>query len=166
MSVKEIVEGLTDRMNAGDKDDIDQVAYNSASSVILKVAGAIINICFVFIILVVPLIISLEIVYLCFPFIREKVEEYLVKVESNGRRARMLGFSLQDARKAVEIAETQKTGQSAMRIYLINKVKSHMFMAYILAWVIRGAPTLIQTIARLTSGVLVVVREALENIPQ
>jgi len=157
MSVDEIVDGLDERTSAGTHDDIDWMSYKTYTDVISRITRTIMLLLIYLIVILVPLIISLEIIYICFPVIREKMDEFIIKVEGKGIAHKALGFSLKDAKKAVEVAATIKTGRSALYYYTVNKVKSIMFLAYILAWVLLGATDLIDMVVRLTSGLFEIV---------
>lgn len=157
MTADEIVDGLKERTSIGESDDIDYVIYHEASDVIFRVFKVIASVLIVTIVILVPLIISLEVVYICFPFIREPIDKLNVKIEGNGITRHLLGLTLHDAVSAVELADTSNTGESALRIYLINKIKSQMFLAFILSLALMGGPTIVGFVWRLFKGVFDVI---------
>ena len=106
------------------------------------------------ILLVVPLVIAMEVIYICFPFIRDKFDKLLIKVESKGTAKKVIGLALRDAKAAVYKANTTQTGESALYLYLIIKCKSMMFIMFIICMVLKGTSPIIMMVWTMIKNIL------------
>lgn len=144
MSVQDIIDGINRGIeNHGDA-GIDHSMMIEATSNISRVLSVLYGVLVVLIYIAVPVMISLEIMYICFPIIRSKTEEFLVKIEGRGFMCRTLGFTLRDAREAVYRANTIDTGKSPIYIYLVMKCKSVTVIMFIIFIVLNGRENIIR----------------------
>lgn len=146
MTVDDIREGIANKASAGDG-GVNQVKLIEGTMIITRVVSVILGFLSVFILIVIPLIIAGEICYICFPVIREKVDELIIKVEGKGVARRAVEITFRDAIEAVRVANTTEIGEhSAMWVYLRLKVKSLMFTMFIWALVIQGINVIINVV--------------------
>lgn len=137
MDIDEITGGLRERIDEGNK--VNYLGLTEGLTIVTDIASLILGYLVVAIIILVPLIICAEIIYICFPIVRESVDELLVKVEGKGVPNRILGFCLRDAIKAVEESAIDGVGsRSALWIYLGLKCKSVMIVMFVICLVLRG----------------------------
>lgn len=137
MDIDQIVEGLRERVDSGNK--VDYLWLIEGISIVTNIASLIIGYLVVIILMLVPLIVCAELIYICFPIAREGIDELLVKVEGKGIPNRVLGFCLRDAIKAVEDSMVDGIGSSsALLIYLKLKSRSMMILMFIICLVLRG----------------------------
>ena len=116
---------------------IDYIQLEESMLTINTIYPFILGFLVVSIMILIPIVISLEIVYICFPIIREGVDELLIRIEGKGKKTSVLGFALRDARKAVTIANTGMVGeQSALWIYLKLKAASLALVVVLIALVV------------------------------
>lgn len=137
MDINEITEGLRERIDEGNV--VDYLGLTEGIRIVTDIASLILGYLVVIILILVPLIVCAELVYVCFPLFREGIDEFLVKVEGKGIPNRILGFCLRDAIKAVEESMIDGVGsRSALLIYLTLKYKSMMMLMFIVCLVVRG----------------------------
>ena len=105
-SVQDIKDEIGEAIqNGGDYDYIQLIQQTSDVSRVLSVVyGVLVTV----ILILVPIIVSLELMYICFPLLRVHMESFVVKVESKGIAGKVVGFTLRDAREAVYKADTLK----------------------------------------------------------
>lgn len=157
MSIKEIMDGLNSRMSeTGTVDYLDMI---QSTSIIKEVASLVLGILVELILILVPIIASIEIVYICFPVIRDKADQLLDldgrKVQGSGRAKTILQFTFRDAIEAVTIANTNMIGeQSALWIYFKLKMKSIMFLAFVVSFILSGSTQVVAFIHKLFVGVI------------
>ncbi|MEE1072230.1 MAG: hypothetical protein U0L26_07560 [Cellulosilyticum sp.] len=152
MSIDKIVTGLEERLEYNGQ--LNQLGLVESTDIIVRVSSLVIGLLAVIIAILIPLIVTMEIVYICFPIIREKTEKLVFKVESKGHKLSMLGFTLRDAVKAVEQSEVHYVGEkSALWIYLKLKCK-HIFLAMFLIGFVLSGHSIVLFIEGLISGLL------------
>lgn len=136
-SVKDIKDGIDEAMGSGR--GYDYIRMIQSVGDIRRVISFLYGFLVVLIEILVPLIVSIELIYICFPMIRTQMEKLAVKVENLGFASKTIGFTLRDARTAVERSETVQTGKSPLTIYLKLKCTSLMMVMFIIAVVATGA---------------------------
>lgn len=153
-TVGEIAEELEKKTESDGK--IDQIMLWESTSIIGKIVSLVLGFLTLIILILVPIIIALEVAYIAFPPLREALDEYKVQMDDGkGVRNVALGFVLRDAVEAVKQANVEQIGKkSAMWIYLELKIKSVLFIGYILCIVLQGSSTLFSFVERLIKGVL------------
>lgn len=109
----EILEGIRSKLeNDG---SADYITLNESLGVIVTIGEILIGLLTGLIILSIPLMIALEVMYINFPVVHERVDQ--LSIRSAGWE-KTTGFVLRDAKAAVERANTIETGSSANWIYL------------------------------------------------
>ena len=153
MGVDDIVSGLESKTDSTGQ--LDYAFLIEGSNIVTKVASIVLGILSVTILILIPVIVTGEVIYICFPFIREKIDDLLIKVEGKGVAHRVVGVTFRDAIEAVNRANTVEIGEkSALLIYLQLKLKSIWFLMFILALVLQGSGPIIQFMYRRLSGIL------------
>lgn len=159
MSINQLVDNLENRLYSDGK--IDHITMIQVTSIIQKVVSVAAGVLSWLVIIILPLVISIEIIYICFPFIREKTNEMLLKLESKGVNNVVKGFVLKDAIKAVERAEIDLahgkaggTTSEALWHYIKLKLPEIFFIFFVLAFVLHGTSTIISIISNIFSGIL------------
>lgn len=145
MSIEEVKQSIENSLGASS--EIDYVQLNEQVTTITVVSEVILGFLSTIIMVMVPFIVSVEVIYICFPVIRQKMNDLVIKVESKGVAHSVLEITLRDARKAVEDSFITMPGErSALWIYLTIKVKSIMFMMLLVVTVIKGGASVIETV--------------------
>lgn len=153
MSIDEIISQLEEKIYS--TGEVDSLFLLQSTSLIGRVASLILGILSVTIMLVTPFIISLEILYICFPFIREQVDKLLIKIEGKGFKVNIVGITLRDAIEAVNQAETLSfEDRSALWIYMKIKCKSLLFLSFVVVFVVRGSASIIAFVDSLFGPIL------------
>ena len=80
MSIDELTNELERRLSYDG--DLNHITLIESSGVIGRVASIILGILSLMIIILVPIIITMEVMYICFPAIREKTNELITKLET------------------------------------------------------------------------------------
>ena len=93
------------------------------------------------IIIVMPIVIAIEAMYLNLPFMQNKVDNLVLR--TNGRLRDAMEITIKDAKKALVIANTQETGRSVNYEYLKIKIKAIFIAALIVGIVLGIAPALV-----------------------
>ena len=150
------VEQIADELIEKGKSDgsIDYIFFHEATSIIGRITQTITGFLILFILVLVPIVTSLEVIYICFPIIRDKTEQFLCKIEGNGIAKNAIGATLRDAREAVKQANTVETGKSAMAIYFKLKITSLMFAMYLVCLVIGGSSTIVAFVWKIIQPVV------------
>ena len=157
MSVDEIVNGIVEQSNliVDEKTGgTDNITLREVTNTITVITSKLLGIALVVIVISVPIIVTLELIYVNFPIIRTPMDALYNKLGSKGVSRRALGLVLGDARKAVEQANTVKTGRNATLVYIGIKVKSVMMITFIVAIIGLGSGTLVNLVLDMFSGVI------------
>lgn len=151
-SVQDITDEIGDAIsNGGDYDYIQIIQQTSDMGRVLSVVyGVLVTV----ILILVPLIVSLELMYICFPILRVHMESFVVKVESKGILGKVVGFTLRDAREAVFRSETSLTGKNPLGIYLKMKCASMMMVMFVIAIVLTGMNGFIGFVKSLVDSII------------
>jgi hypothetical protein len=160
MSINRLVDNIENRLYSDGK--VDDSTIIQITDTIQKVSSVAIGVLAWIILILLPIIIAIEIVYICFPFIREKTNEMILKLEQRGHKHNLPGFVLRDAIKANEEAEKMMangTGDltgtgSALWIYIKLKLPAIFFAFFVLAFVLAGTSTIVQIISNLVHGII------------
>lgn len=142
MDVGELTTELEERLSSDGS--INYITWIESSSVIGRIASIILGLLCDIIIIMVPLIVALEVIYICFPIIREKTDNVLVKIGNiNGISRRLLGVFFRDAKHAVESVYSSgnlEAGTSDMLwMYARIKIKSILFLFFLIAFILQGS---------------------------
>jgi hypothetical protein len=152
MDIQDLVDGV--RKSLGDG-SVDQLVLKESNDTILKWANVIIGLFTTIILILVPIIIALEVVYIAFPITRDKMDRFAIWVEQKAANPLIAGVTLRDAREAVTRANIGAVGnRSAFWIYMTMKVKSIMFVFFLLAIIVKGSGYLFDTVIRLLGNVI------------
>ena len=151
-TVGDVVEQLKGKFESDGS--IDYIQWYQQTNIITRILSLVLGLLICLILLLVPLVVSLELIYVAFPFVREKMDELSVSLEGKGLRHKALGFALRDAKEAVERANTTQVGKPAMTIYLWLKLKSMMFLMYIISWVVCGTTPMIRNTIFVMQGLI------------
>ena len=106
--------------NDYNKYGVDWITVDEVLEKVFYVGGQVIAILATLIAILFTLIVCIELMYITLPFIRESLEGFGRKGE---KAEGLYKVALGDARKAVEMANTTKTGRSPVLIYLGLKIK-------------------------------------------
>lgn len=151
-SVQGIKEGIGDAIESGGEYDYIQIIQSVSD--IRRVIGFLYGFLIVVIMIVVPIIITLELMYICFPILRVQMENLAIKVEGSGFVGKAVGFSLRDARTAIQKSETNLVGKHPLTIYLKLKCTSMMMVMLVIAIVLTGADSFIGFVRSLVDNVI------------
>lgn len=152
MSVSDITDAIENKVASDGS--VDRITLLEGTGIISKVGSVLYGFMITIILILVPIVVTLEVIYICFPVIRNKIDDLAVKVATHGVAQKTIEFTLGDAMRAVKEAETTQTGKSALWIYLVAKLKSIMFIAFILALVLKGSGTIVNFVARIVDSLL------------
>lgn len=152
MDVQSIIDSISEKTQSDGS--IDRIRFIEQTDNIQQIANFLYGFVTTVILLVVPLVIAMEVIYICFPFIRDKFDKLLIKVESKGTAKKVIGLALRDAKAAVYKANTTQTGESALYLYLIIKCKSMMFIMFIICMVLKGTSPIIMMVWTMIKNIL------------
>lgn len=152
MDIDKLIEELKETFGADN--GADQILIRESSSTISRIASFILGFLTVIIIIIFPLIVSLEIVYIAFPAIRDKVDQLAVWMDTKGADTRIVSVAFRDAKEAIARANTIETGRSPFWIYLIMKIKSIYFVFFVIALVIQGGDSIVRMVFNLLGGLI------------
>ena len=141
MDVSTIIDELENRLG---HNGVDYLTLTESSSLIERVTSLILGIMINVILIVVPLIVALEVIYICFPIFRDGVGKLIVTLESKGVDNKVFDFVFRDAVTAINrsyVGELQS--KSPLWIYLTIKVKSIVVVFFLVSLVVKGSPLLI-----------------------
>lgn len=138
--------------------DLDHITLIESSGIIGRIAAIILGLLSTLIVILVPIIVAMEVVYICFPAIRDKTNELLTKLETKGADKRLLGVAFRDAKHAVEEVycrgELNGTIGDMLWEYFKVKVKSIVFVFFLLSLVIQGGAYVVDLVWNLVGNVI------------
>lgn len=153
MSTSDIVRELEERLYYNG--EINQIQLIEQTGLISQIASIVLGVLSIVILILVPIVVAVEVIYIAFPVIRNKTDELILKIESKGVKHNALGFVLRDAKEAVKRANIDMIGQkSAISIYLKLKVKSVFIGMFILAFVIQGGSDIVEFLWDMFEGLV------------
>jgi hypothetical protein len=148
MTVNKITQELNEVLSADS--DIDIIEYRESTSIISRIGSLVLGILSWIIIILFPIIVALEIIYICFPMIREAEDKLLLKIESSGVDINRIEVVYRDAKNAIKEAycndEVSSSTTSILWIYFKIKVRSVIFVFFILSFVIQGWSTIVDVV--------------------
>lgn len=114
--------------NASDHNQygVDWITVYDTMDKVFSVGGMVIQLLATIIAIMFTLTVCLELLYITLPLVRENLENLGDRKESIKN---VYKVTLGDARKAVEIANTVKTGRQAVQVYLGLKIKQFIIVA-------------------------------------
>ena len=128
----------------------------------LEKIGAIFQLLFgtiiIVIYIVVPIVVALEVSYIAFPPMRNVTTRLstLMQAHSLSRLNTVLGFTFQDADRAIKIAlaKGENSTNAEFLEYLKIKCKSLMVIMFFIALIIGGSDTIINFVGKLIHGIV------------
>lgn len=145
---------------ASSNGDINYLHFNTWMNFINKVGSVVLSIIIALIVILLPIIIALEVFYISFPLFRVEVVEKKI-FKGDGKVKRAVQITLHDAIKAIELANTVKTGTPALKIYMGIKFKWVLLVAMSLTVYLGGIDIIISLALELLSGLLNVVKNTI-----
>lgn len=152
MDIDKLIDDLKKAVESGN--GVDNITVKEASSVISRLGSFILGLLCIIIIIIFPIIVALEIIYICFPLFRDKVEQLCVWMDLKGADARIVAVAFRDAKEAIVRADTVATGKNPLYIYMGIKAKSIAFVFFIVAIVIEGGDFIIKAVYNLLGNFL------------
>lgn len=150
MSVDEIVNDITNHLSTDGS--ANYIKLIESLHTIEKVSSVILGLMVVVILLGIPIVVSVELVYINFPVAQEQFEKVLIKTTGNLNKA--LGLVLRDAKLAVLKANTIETGNNVNIIYLKLKIKSILIAVIAAASILGAGPIIVDIILSITQSLL------------
>lgn len=153
MGINDITNELQNRLSYDG--DLDHITLIESSGIIGRVASVILGLLSLMIVILVPIVVAVEVVYICFPAIRDKTDELLLKLETRGADKRILGMAFRDAKHVVELVYCRggTTGDMLWE-YLKIKVKSIVFVFFLISLVIQGGGYIVDLVWNLVGNVI------------
>jgi hypothetical protein len=140
MTVNKITKELNDKLSADS--DIDYIELKESSSIISRIGSMILGLLSYIILILFPIIVGLELIYICLPTIRDMEDAALIKLESKGVDKRILGVAFRDAKNAIKQvycnSELIGSTNDILWAYFKIKIKSIIFVFFVLSFVIQG----------------------------
>lgn len=133
MSVTDIINGMNNALI--DDGGANYVKLHEGVAVAMSVFSYIFGICIVVLLIGIPIIVTLELLYINTPTMRSAEDKWL---KSNSSMKKVLSVCLRDAKRAIEAADTLNTGRSANYEYLRIKFKS-VLIAFVIIGIALGA---------------------------
>lgn len=154
MDIGTITEGI--EQNLIEDPRLDYIKTIEWTSTIMRISSLVLGILAIVILILIPIVCALELIYITIPTLRSATDKYLYGDDTKGFVQHTLKFTLKDAIKAVEIANTIEQGENtALKTYLKIKIKAIMIEVLILVFVVGGGGTAVVNAAiRLFKGIL------------
>lgn len=158
MDIGKIISDIEEQASSGDA--LNYLHFRTWMEFINKVGSFLLSILLGLLLILLPLIIVMEVVYISFPTIRVyAADKFMFK--GDGRVQKAMQLTLHDAIKAIELANTVKTGKSAMMIYMQLKFKWILLVAISLTIYLGGIDIIISLAIELMSGLLDVLKDTI-----
>lgn len=155
MKSQDIVDGLNDQLYSDG--NVNYIQLNEGLEFISKYAKTILSILTAVLLIGIQLVIAMEIVYINFPVFQSKMNDVII--QGKGKFSKVLAFTLRDAQRAINIATTED--KNANLEYLRIKLKTVFVVMFVVALAFGGGSWLINFVAKLLSGPLDIVKNAL-----
>lgn len=153
MEVDDIVKGLENKLQSDGA--VDYIGLIEGYEAVGKIASIVLGLMVVFILIILPLVIALELLYINSPIIRGKIDEVIMP---DGRYKKpSIGFNFKDARKAIERSSETGGESSANLQYLRIKIWALLVIVTMVAMVVSGSNLIIELLMKLISGILRVI---------
>jgi hypothetical protein len=136
----------------GSTSEIDYVQMYEWVGVITKLISIVSGIIVYLIIIGVPLIMSIELMYLCIPVMQVTVKEWRQKLGQRSQKA--VELILRDAEIALQKANTIELGRSPILLYLLIKIKTIIISLLVVLLALQGSPVLIAWVAEVAGNVV------------
>lgn len=130
----------------------DYIMLIEGLGVIGKITSNILGLFIVILTLGIPLIVAIEVMYINFPIMQLKINNFYNRLEGKANKA--LGVVLRDAMWAVELSKTEEYGKSANLIYLRLKCKVIFLSVFLIALTIGPGHVLIIHTYNIVSGII------------
>ena len=150
MSVNDIINDLGGKVQSDGT--VDYLTMYTGLELVTQIGEMLLGIACVIIIIPIPIVATLEIIYINIPPVRELTEKIMFKGEGYIQKA--IQFTLHDAVRAVKEANTCTTGKSANYLYLMIKLKWIFITVLALAVVINGTSTIVSLLMSIFSGII------------
>lgn len=137
MSAADVIDEISKK--ADEESNLDHIRFIEWSREIIDYGQVILGLLVILVFILVPIVISLELVYINIPITRKVFDNIR---GGNRRVSRVAEFSLRDAVEAVEKAALGEYGSNPNMAYLIIKAKSSMTIGVMLALVLQGTSML------------------------
>jgi len=147
MDIDKLIEELKESLESSS--GADQIIVKESSSTISRIASFILGFLAILIIIIFPIIVALEIIYIVFPLFRDKVDQLAIWMDTKGADTRIVSIAFRDAKEAIAQADTIETGRSPLWCYLKIKIVSIYFVFFCLAVVIEGGDFIVQSVFKL-----------------
>ena len=138
MGVSDILTGLEQML--GKSNATDLISLYEGLGLVGQIGGIILGILLVLIIILTPIIVGLEVIYINFSILQEKIDAL---GEKNRVLGRTLQICLRDARLALVKANTIETGVTVNQVYLGLKIKSLIITVIIIGIILGPAQLMI-----------------------
>ena len=112
-------------------------------------------------VIIMPLIITLEVIYINFPVVRTEIIDKRIMVKGNGHVQKAMKITLHDAILSLKEANTSATGKSANLIYLRRKIKWIVIVSASLFIYLGGIDIIIGLVVNVFSGLIDVIIDAI-----
>lgn len=150
MNVDDIVNDIT--LHMANDGSADYIQLTEQLYLIERVSEIILGFLIVIILLGIPVVVSIEVMYINFPVFQTTVEKMMLK--TTGKLNKALGLIIRDARKALKLANTIETGKSANLIYLRLKCVA-IIIAIVSAGLVLGVgPTIVNFILKIANSLI------------
>lgn len=155
---------VTDIQNNIESDgSVDYIQLYTGMDQITEITGTILGILSVIILILVPLVVVMELMYINIPTFQSLFDNGLKKlsIKGYGKTQKALEFSFRDAKKAIQMANTVKTGRSVNFVYMCLKVKWLFVLMMALAMILEGGPVIVGLVFKLIKGIIDVMMRAI-----
>lgn len=155
---------VTDIQNNIESDgSVDYIQLYTGMDQITEITGTILGILSVIILILVPLVVVMELMYINIPTFQSLFDNGLKKlsIKGYGKTQKALEFSFRDAKKAIQMANTVKTGRSVNFVYMCLKVKWLFVLMVALAMILEGGPVIVGLVFKLIKGIIDVTMRAI-----
>ena len=142
MSVDDVINGISSTMD--DPGELDYIMANTGINAINTIGSFIISLGLGLLLIVFPIIVLLEVLYLNFSTLRGGVNKLMYS--GKGSIQKVIKFTLRDAVKAYEEANTIETGNSANIIYLKIKIKAIIVVVVLSVLLMSGGDMIIRIV--------------------
>lgn len=160
MQVSDLVEELQRKASQGE--GVNSLTMYTGITVITKISEFVIGLMSTILLIVIPLVVALELIYINMPVVRSVADKIMDR--GTGHVQKAVKFSLRDAIKAVEMANTIETGKSANFIYLGLKMKWIYVVMFCVVMVIGGGTLIVKVLMSILSGLIDVVMRAISLV--
>lgn len=129
----------------------DYIKLHEGLGIVSDVASWILGLLVMIILIGFPIIVALEVLFINVPVFQSSIIKLMDK---NTTLNKIMGICLRDAKRALYLANTKDTGESANKVYLFIKVKVLFIAVFMVGMILGPISVVVSTVIDITNDLI------------